>query len=765
MTGTLLRRKTLRDLGAHRSQFVAVLLMALLSTLVLAGLEGGWRGMQRALDSFAEDSALADAWVSGTGLTPADADALAEVDGVEQVAFTTAVDVTVPTAAEDDADATLTLTTAGDDVDAPWTAAGRPFDPAGRGAWVDDRFAAAHGLEPGDDLTVAVGSTTTTLTVEGLVLLPDRVAHSGPGLVAPDPDLFGYAVVGDETLRDLVPGPVGVQTLAVRGDPAAAREAARAQLGDRYLGSADRTTHPAVAPAYERVGQIRSLSFLFSSLFVLVAVLSMVTSIRRLLDIQRGEVATLKALGVRDRALAASFTALGVVVVTTGAVAGLAAAPLLSRFVLSTQEASFALPPWTPAWTIATLTLPVALVLASVVAGWSATRTIRRTSPAEGLRPAPGRARASVLERFRGMWSRISAAGRWAVRDATTAPARLGMGVAATAGCMMLVFAGFGMPDTLRTELSASYDVQYRYGSRVAVSPVTPPEQLAEIAERAGPGQWIDQMPMRVDPDDGVDRTLTVLDEGDLFRPLGADKEPIDVGAGALVSRRLLDDLGLDVGDPITVDAPSIGTLTFEVVGATEMSEPQGVTVPAADLADAGGTFAPSVYLSRDAVTRGDLEDLPAVTGVLTLEQQRANATELVESLDGVFTLIRVFAVVLAVVVLHNLGALGFAERARDYATLRVLGLRTGELRSLASRENIATTLTGWILGIPAGLWFLERYVTLFSTPRAVYTPSITTTSVVAASAVTIGSALTATVLLVRRVRAVDMTQALKSVE
>ena len=65
------------------------------------------------------------------------------VDGVEQVAFTTAVDVTVPTAAEDDADATLTLTTAGDDVDAPWTAAGRPFDPAGRGAWVDDRFAAA----------------------------------------------------------------------------------------------------------------------------------------------------------------------------------------------------------------------------------------------------------------------------------------------------------------------------------------------------------------------------------------------------------------------------------------------------------------------------------------------------------------------------------------------------------------------------------------------------------------------------------------------
>ncbi|RXW33702.1 ABC transporter permease [Propioniciclava flava] len=141
------------------------------------------------------------------------------------------------------------------------------------------------------------------------------------------------------------------------------------------------------------------------------------------------------------------------------------------------------------------------------------------------------------------------------------------------------------------------------------------------------------------------------------------------------------------------------------------------------------------------------------------------NAQSLVDSLDSVFTLIKTFAIILAVVVLYNLGALSFTERVRDYATLRVLGFHHGELRSLASRENITTTLIGWLAGIPAGWWFLGQYVGLFSTDRASYLPSISTASLAIASAITIVFAMTATLLLTRRIKGIDMTSALKGVE
>lgn len=153
------------------------------------------------------------------------------------------------------------------------------------------------------------------------------------------------------------------------------------------------------------------------------------------------------------------------------------------------------------------------------------------------------------------------------------------------------------------------------------------------------------------------------------------------------------------------------------------------------------------------------------MTDVLTLSAQHANATGMVEDLAGIFMLIRAFAVLLAVIVLYSLGALAFAERVRDYATLRVLGFSTRELRGLAARENGVTTALGLVLGVPAGLWFLSVYVGTFSGPRIEYTPQISALSVVLSIVIAGGASVLTTVLLGRRIRRVDMVSALKGVE
>ncbi|MDO5644675.1 MAG: ABC transporter permease [Dermabacter sp.] len=758
----LFGRKLGRDLREHWTQFIAVSLMAALSVLIFSGLEGGWRGIQAELDSFAAEQEMPDAWVAGYALTLDDAEQIDNLDGVNQTALTTSVPVTRTDAGSDDE---LTLSTHDDSgINAPYTVQGESVTDKG-GVWLDEAYAGANNITTGDTIIVTRGGIDTSLEVNGLILQPDKIAYTGTGLVAPDPATFGYGIVSDETMVGLAGTEPVERTVTVLGDPGVVHAEAPGILGDRYGSFSDRGTHPHVATAFERVTQIQSLSYLFSSLFLLVALLSIFTSIRRLTDIQRGEVATLKALGYSNRFVSTYFTAVGVVAVLIGLLVGLGLTPFLSRYVLSTQHGSFSLPEWTPAHTSASAILPMVLIVVCILASWTATRPMRKATPAEGMRPDIGRARRSLLERFPTIWHQLPYGSRWAVRDASGNPVRVVMGIVATTGCMMLLVTGFGMPDTLNQQVKLSYSEQYRYDTRLSISPLATEEMRERIEAEAGPGQWAQQSSVQLGAGDNVDHTLTVLGAGDQFRLLDRDGGVIPpTGHGAVITDRLSKNLDLDVGDTVTITTSDGSDHEVTITAVTAISEPQGIVLTEEAWDEIGEDFRPSGYLTEQPVSE-DIREMPGVTGSLTLEEQQVNAQSLVDSLASVFTLIKTFAVILAVVVLYNLGALSFTERIRDYATLRVLGFHHGELRSLASRENVTTTLVGWLAGIPAGWWFLGQYVGLFSTDRASYLPSMTATSLAVASAITIIFAMTATLLLTRRIKGIDMTSALKGVE
>lgn len=337
------------------------------------------------------------------------------------------------------------------------------------------------------------------------------------------------------------------------------------------------------------------------------------------------------------------------------------------------------------------------------------------------------------------------------------------MGIIATTGCMMLLVTGFGMPDTLNQQVKLSYTKQYQYDTRLQVSPLAPERARVDIEKEAGAGQWMEQSPVRLDSDH-EEHTLTILGEGNLLRILDSAGEPVGTTHGAIITDRLGDQLGVQVGDDVSVQTAEGSHIDLPVTSLTSISEPQGVLVSDSTWEEAGAAFIPNAYLTENPVDQR-VKDLAGVSGAITLDDQSENARSLVDSLANVFTLIKVFAIVLAVVVLYNLGALSFTERIRDYATLRVLGFHHGELRSLASRENIFTTLIGWLLGIPAGWWFLGEYVGLLNTDRVSYHPFITPGSWAIASAITIIFAMTATLLLTRRIKGIDMTSALKGVD
>lgn len=752
----LLLRKLRRDLLQHGSQFVSVLLMSALSVTVYAGLEGAWRGMQVEIERVAAVSVLPDAWVGAVATTRDDVARFGELPGVQEVSRASTFTLQHGTTG------TLLVTASdADDVNTPIVTSGSEVTASGGGIWLDESYARANGIEVGDVLTLARPGAVAGVDVRGLVLIPDALALTAPGLISPDFDRYAAAIVSPETAAETFSVPDTGDTLRIVGDAEEVREAAPGILGDRYLGVVDRTSNASIAPVFDRVEQIRGVSIMFSALFVVVALLAMSTSIRRLVEIQRGEIATLSALGMSARSIGMYFVGLSTAVVGIGALLGASVAPMLSAYVLETQKDAFALPNWRMAFSWTAPALVVLLLISCAGAAWAVSARARSLSPAEGMRPAAESFHRTLVERWPSAWSRIGYGARWALRDAVGNPVRIAVGVIASAGCMMLLVAGFGIPESLSYQVNRGYEDQYRYRDWVAVTPDANPEQLAALEQAAGPGQWVMQRPVRAGETEYV---LTVLGAGDLFIVRDDENRILDLSRDAAITPRIAAAIGTGPGEKVDI---TIGTRTVPLdLGANaRVSQPQGVLVGQREWMDAGGVFTPTAYLTRDSLAQGALDDVAAATTTLPLARQKANAEQVISSLSGVFDIMKVLAVLLAVVSLYNLGALGFSERRRSYATLRVLGSRDGELRRLAATENALTTVIGWLAGIPLGLWFLGSYVALFSDDRAVYEPHASAATLVAASAVTLLFAMTATMLLSRRIRRIEMSSAVKGVE
>lgn len=104
-------------------------------------------------------------------------------------------------------------------------------------------------------------------------------------------------------------------------------------------------------------------------------------------------------------------------------------------------------------------------------------------------------------------------------------------------------------------------------------------------------------------------------------------------------------------------------------------------------------------------------------------------------------------------------------ERMRDYATLRVLGIHKKELRILTLIENLITAFISWLIGIPAGIWFLGQYVNTFSTINLEYTRYYNWETILIASLFVCICSLSTTLFISRRIRSIDMVQALKGME
>ena len=256
--------------------------------------------------------------------------------------------------------------------------------------------------------------------------------------------------------------------------------------------------------------------------------------------------------------------------------------------------------------------------------------------------------------------------------------------------------------------------------------------------------------------------SLLVLNDTNLISHTDKNGNPINLSDTDIsLSAKIADSLNVGVGD----------TIEWHIVGSDEWvkceitnihGEPlsQGIILSKDMLEESNLTFSPTSIITSKNVT----EDYDSIKSISTLTEMKNNWDEMTGSVMMMVSILIFFAVLLAIVVLYNLGILSFTEIEREIATLKVLGFKTTDLRKLLLTQNVVFTAIGFILGVPLGFYLMTLMMNAAG-ESLYYIPSLTLGNIALSAVITFAVSIVVNLLFSSKIRNLNMVEALKDVD
>ena len=786
---SMLDRKLWRDLRRMKGQaFAVALVMACgLAMMTMA------RSLIFSLDStrreYYEANRFADVFVLLKRAPNSIAAQIAEIPGVATVQPGIASQVTldIPNLDEPASGMVRSLPDVGEpELNRLFLRSGRWLAPGSRGeVLVGEAFADANQLRPGDKIAMLLNGKRQELEIAGIVLSPEFIFESRPGAALPDNRTYGIFWMGyKEVARAFdLDGAFNFLTLTLA--PGGSERSVIAEL-DRLLtpyggrGAYGRADHPSHVRVSDEIGILRTLSIGFPLVFLSVAAFMTNAVLSRLLTLQREQIALLKAFGYSNRQIVVHYLKFAFVMVMGGTVLGGIGGVVLGHRLVLLYHRFFRFPDlaFHPDRTAFPLAL-LACAVAATAGVFSAVRRAARLPPAEAMRPEPpANYRPALVERT-GIARFLSHTFRIAVRNLERKPAQALFTVAGLALATGILI----VPNAFRDGVSQIMDFQWDVIQRqdLSLGLVEPDSDTIEYLFRQLPGV------LTIEP---VRTAFVRISNGNLRRQLaiqglpanGLHNRVIDAATrhielppnGLVVSSELAEVLDARVGDDLSLEVleGKRPIRTARLVGLSE--DFTGVTaymeIHALNRLLEEGDIITGASFAIDAAHRaeflGALKQIPRVSWVAIKNSLRENFRETTAASIGLIQMIYLsFAIVVAFGVVYNNARISLAERARELATLRVIGFSRREVGAVLVTELVLLALVAVPLGLLLGTGFASAILRQVNT-ETVRVPLVLTPGnyAFAVLVVAIGSTLSALVVL-RKLNQLDLVGALKAPE
>ena len=529
---------------------------------------------------------------------------------------------------------------------------------------------------------------------------------------------------------------------------------------------------------------VRGVSRVFPLFFFAVAALVCITTMTRMVDEQRTQAGVLKAMGYSNGAIFLVYFLYAGSASVLGCVVGIAAGSyFLPKMIWQGYNIMYGFTEILYAfdWPLALLSAGAYLLCALGTTWYVAHAELQRPA-AELIRPkAPKAGKRILLERLPGLWNRIPFLHKVSIRNILRYKKRMIMMIIGIGGCTALLITGYGIQDSISNVVDYQYSEITRYDvsvtfqhalnetERTAFAALCEEEAeeylfVAEKSADASAGSTVKTTNVVCPASGSVDGFVDLHEK---------DKTPVAYpeNGACVISRGLAEALQLSAGDTITLQS---GTreAQLQVAAVFENYVYNYVYLTAESWAQCFGE-APAyeqawVNFPPDADAHAASAALAGAKNVASVSLSsdfRARVATMMESLRYIVVVVVVCAAALAFIVLYNLTNINITEREREIATIKVLGFYDSETNRYVFRENIILTVLGALVGLPMGKALHAYVMSQIRIDLMCFDVRVAPGSYLLSAALTLAFGLLVNLALRRKIRAIDMAQALKSIE
>lgn len=790
----MLKKKMFRDIKQNLSQFITIFLMVLIGVMVYVGIEAYMDGMTSAADNFYKNNNIQDLNVMGN-LSDKDLDKIKSLDNVkdaEKKLVVNAID-------KDNKDKTYLLSFIdSNNISKFHIMDGEKFDVNKKGAWVDNFYAEKNNLKVGDTIKIKYDTFSLEEKILGLINVPDHIYDvKDESELVPNRENFGFVYLSvneipESYIKDLVMKEMKITDekifdkyvkdfnykeyipynyIMVDVNKKKNVTSVKEDIEDN-VSNAKAIVKIEDTLSYQRYqGEIdegASYVGIFSGLFLFIAMLSVITTMTRVVKKQKLQIGTMKALGIKNSKIVMHYVGYGFFVSLAAAIVGIILGKyFIGTFFLNMEMDYFEVPNGVPV--VKPLSYLVALLVVMVVS-FITYLTCRKElfkKPAEALRNEVPNVKVSSLNlSTKGIFKKLNFSSKWNYRDILRNKFRTVTAVVGIVGCCMLIVCAFGMLNSMNHFIKLQFEDLYNFNYKLSLKEKIKDDELKVLTDKYGNNT---SETLTIETKIGKEReanTIFVTNAGNLVRFQNENGEFIKVNKnnGVYVTRKLADQKNLKVGDTIKWHIYGVNKYyESKIVGLTKDPQVQNLTMTKEYLESLDIDYKPdSLYTNTDL--KG-IKDIKNVSLVQDINELKNSLESMLSMMKSMIMLIIVFAVGLGAIIIYNMGILSYSEKQYQFATLKVLGFSDKKIRKIFVQQNNWITILSIIIGLPTGYYMTSWIFKSVIADNYDFSAYINLSTYLIAI---IGTILVSTIvsrMLSKKVNKIDMVSSLKANE
>ena len=730
----MLKKKMFRDIKQNLSQFITIFLMVLIGVMVYVGIEAYMDGMTSDADNFYKNNNIQDLNVMGN-LSDKDLDKIKSLDNVkdaEKKLVVNAID-------KDNKDKTYLLSFIdSNNISKFHIMDGEKFDVNKKGAWVDNFYAEKNNLKVGDTIKIKYDTFSLEEKILGLINVPDHIYDvKDESELVPNRENFGFVYLSvneipESYIKDLVMKEMKITDekifdkyvtnfnykeyipynyIMVDVNKKKNVTSVKEDIEDN-VSNAKAIVKIEDTLSYQRyqgeIDEAASYVGIFSGLFLFIAMLSVITTMTRVVKKQKLQIGTMKALGIKNSKIVMHYVGYGFFVSLAAAIVGIILGKyFIGTFFLNMEMDYFEVPNGIPV--VKPLSYLVALLVVMVVS-FITYLTCRKElfkKPAEALRNEVPNVKVNSLNlSTKGIFKKLNFSSKWNYRDILRNKFRTVTAVVGIVGCCMLIVCAFGMLNSMNHFIKLQFEDLYNFNYKLSLKENIKDDELKVLTDKYGNNT---SETLTIETKIGKEReanTIFVTNAGNLVRFQNENGEFIKVNKnnGVYVTRKLADQKNLKVGDTIKWHIYGVNKYyESKIVGLTKDPQVQNLTMTKEYLESLDIDYKPdSLYTNTDL--KG-IKDIKIVSLLQDINELKNGLESMLSMMKSMIMLIIVFAIGLGAIIIYNMGILSYSEKQYQFATLKVLGFSDKKIKKIFVQQNNWITVLSIIIGLPTGYY------------------------------------------------------------